>query len=196
MDLQHAEKNLFPAKMRKTHKTAVVIIPPENVWAPIQKIRKQYDKQFRRWMPHITLIYPFRPFEEFEKVYTEFEIACKEMQSFEIELAEFRFFKHYGENYTIWLAPEPKDKIVKLQEKLQSIVPDCDDVRKFEDGFTPHLSVGQVKGKENLERLLKELQIAWEKLEFEVNSVFFIWRNEPPDDVFRVWREVKFGNQN
>ena len=53
---------------KKTHKTAVVIIPPEDVWDPIQKIREKYDRQFRRWMPHITLIYPFRPFEEFERV--------------------------------------------------------------------------------------------------------------------------------
>jgi hypothetical protein len=45
----------------KTHKTAVVIIPPEALWAPIQAVRKEHDRQFRRRMPHISLIYPFRP---------------------------------------------------------------------------------------------------------------------------------------
>ena len=43
----------------------------------------------------------------------------------------------------MWLAPQPFDEIVKLQERLQAIVPDCDDVRRFEGGFTPHLSIGQ-----------------------------------------------------
>ncbi|CUT01788.1 2'-5' RNA ligase family protein [Candidatus Chrysopegis kryptomonas] len=177
---------------KKTHKTAVVIIPPKEIWSPIQKIREKYDRQFRRWMPHITLLYPFRPFEEFESVYPDFERVCKEVESFEIELSEFRFFKHYGESYTIWLNPEPAEGVKILQEKLQSIVPDCDDVRKFENGFTPHLSVGQVKGRENLEKLLKELQSSWVSLKFVVDSVFFIWRNDPPDDIFRIWKEVKF----
>ncbi len=177
---------------RKTHKTAVVIIPPNDVWEPIQKIRGKYDRQFRRWMPHITLIYPFRPFDEFEKIYPEFERVCREIEKFEIELSEFKFFRHFGERYTIWLKPEPVDKVIGLQERLQAVVPDCDDVNRFEGGFTPHLSVGQVKGRENLEKLLVDLQSLWISLKFVVSSIFFIWRNDPPDDVFRVWREIKF----
>ncbi len=179
---------------KKTHKTAVVIIPPEDVWDPIQKIREKYDRQFRRWMPHITLIYPFRPFEEFERVYVEFENVCRGIKSFEVELVEIRFFQHYKESYTMWLAPQPFDEIVKLQERLQAIVPDCDDVRRFEGGFTPHLSIGQVKGKNKLKNLLTELQSSWKPVTFNVSSIFFIWRDDPPDDVFRVWREVKFGS--
>ena len=50
---------------QKTHTTAAVLIPPEDVWGPIQAIRREHDRQFRRWMPHITLLYPFRPREQF-----------------------------------------------------------------------------------------------------------------------------------
>jgi hypothetical protein len=35
------------------HKTAAVIIPPENIWTPIQAIRQE---QANRWLPHVTLI--------------------------------------------------------------------------------------------------------------------------------------------
>ncbi len=182
-------------KVKKTHKTAVVIIPPKDVWAPIQRIREKYDRQFRRWMPHITLIYPFRPFEEFEEIYSNFENVCREIRDFKVELVEFKFFKHYGENYTIWLAPQPSEEIVKLQDRLQVIVPDCDDVRRFENGFTPHLSVGQVKGKDKLENLLMEFRNSWRPIRFSVNSIFFIWRDDPPNDVFRIWREIKFGSK-
>ncbi|MBI5480461.1 MAG: 2'-5' RNA ligase family protein [Deltaproteobacteria bacterium] len=45
----------------KTHHTAVVIIPPGEIWGPIQAIRQRHDQQFHRWMPHITPLYPFRP---------------------------------------------------------------------------------------------------------------------------------------
>jgi hypothetical protein len=42
--------------MSKVFTSAVVIIPPEELWIPIQKIRKKYDRQINRWMPHITLL--------------------------------------------------------------------------------------------------------------------------------------------
>ena len=53
---------------QKTHQTPVVIIPPKEIWASIQSIRQQHDTNYRRWMPHITLIYPFRPKAEFDLV--------------------------------------------------------------------------------------------------------------------------------
>ena len=43
------------------HKTATVIIPPECVWGPIQAIRQKHDSEVGRWMPHVTLTYPFLP---------------------------------------------------------------------------------------------------------------------------------------
>jgi 2'-5' RNA ligase len=177
---------------RKTHKTAVVIIPPMNLWQPIQSIREKYDRQFRRWMPHITMIYPFRPIDEFEVIYKKFIEVCRNVEPFEVEFSKFNYFHHGGESYTVWLEPNPRDRIAKLQDMLQKVVPDCDDVRKFKDGFTPHLSIGQVRGREELEKLLVNLQGGWIPIKFEVKSVFMIWRNDPPDDIFRVWGEVKF----
>ena len=47
----------------KTHHTAVVAMPPPEVWEPIQAIRRQHDRNVHRWMPHITLLYPFMPHE-------------------------------------------------------------------------------------------------------------------------------------
>ncbi|GAH05617.1 unnamed protein product, partial [marine sediment metagenome] len=46
--------------MSKVYSSAVVIIPPREKWASIQEIRKIYDRNLTRWMPHITLLYPFR----------------------------------------------------------------------------------------------------------------------------------------
>jgi hypothetical protein len=51
----------------KTHQTAVAVVPPREVWGPIQAIREKHDRQFRRWSPHINLLYPFYPPERFEQ---------------------------------------------------------------------------------------------------------------------------------
>ena len=41
-----------------TYTTALVVIPPAEVWLPIQALRAKYDAKVRRWMSHITLVYP------------------------------------------------------------------------------------------------------------------------------------------
>jgi 2'-5' RNA ligase len=177
----------------RTHQTAVVVIPPEWCWEPIQAIRRRHDRQIRRWMPHITLLYPFRPRDQFGAVADRLQGLCAGIESFEIRLAEFREFHHDRGSYTLWLAPEPREAMVRLQSALQSIVQDCSETAQHAEGFTPHLSVGQVRGSETLARLKGQLQENWSPLSFMVHEVSLIWRNRPPDDVFRVDRVVRLG---
>ena len=177
----------------KTYQTAVVVIPPESCWEQIQIIRRQHDRQVRRWMPHITLLYPFRPRDQFDAVAGELRTTCVVIEPFEARLAKFREFRHGQGSYTLWLAPEPREAFVRLQAALRSAVPDCDDTARHAEGFTPHLSVGQVRGHEVLARLKSELQDHWSPLSFVVSKVSLIWRNPPPDDVFRVGRAVGLG---
>ncbi len=177
----------------KTHKTAVVVIPPEAASSPIQAIRKQHDRGFRRWMPHITLLYPFRPWPEFEAAAARLEQVCEALPSFEVTLATFHAFEQGRESYTLWLAPEPAEELIRLQTALWQAFPDCDEVRQHAGGFTPHLSVGQVRGREKMERFMADWQRSWAPIRFQVVAVSLIWRGEPPDDVFRVGCAVRLG---
>lgn len=147
-------------------------------------------------MPHINLIYPFRPKEEFEFSVGQFSRVCKNIEPFEIKLEEFFFFRHNRDCYTIWLAPEPKEAMVELQTMLWNVVPDCDDARKYEGGFTPHLSVGQASGEATVLQLLNMFQADWKTMLFTVNEVCLIWRDNPPNDVFRVVCTVSLGHLN
>ena len=180
----------------KTHTTAIVLIPPNELWPSIQAIRKKHDRQVRRWMPHVTLIYPFRPREEFDALAAAFSEVCRSIRPFEVELAQFSSFHHGRESYTLWLRPEPQEPLVGLQQALHGVVPDCDDVTRHRNGFTPHLSVGQVRGKVAMMELLHSLQAGWRRLSFEASEVSLIWRGEPPDDVFCVDRTVELGGPN
>ena len=67
----------------KTHTTAVVLIPPEEVWEPIQGLRRVYDRNFDRWMPHITLLYPFAEREDFSHVTPILETVAAQIKPFQ-----------------------------------------------------------------------------------------------------------------
>lgn len=175
----------------KTHKTAVVLIPPEEMWEPIQTIRGRLDRNIRRWMPHITMVYPFRPPGEFAELSRRFEEVCGSFAPFRVRLAEFRYFRHSKNSHTIWLDPDPGDTISDLQGTLSEVVPDCDEVASFPKGFTPHLSVGQAGV--DVEDVIRELGEGWNPLEFTIDAINLIQRGEPPDDVFRTWGSVPLG---
>jgi 2'-5' RNA ligase len=177
----------------KTHTTSVVLIPPDEAWPPIQRIRREHDRHLWRWMPHITLLYPFRPVSEFEAVAAELAVVCSGIRPIQVELVRFGCFSHGRSNYTLWLAPEPASELVRLQTALWRCVPDCDDTRRYPSGYTPHLSVGQARGEEQAAALQRALQAAWAPLRFQAAEVSLIYRNEPPDDVFRIAEQVLLG---
>jgi 2'-5' RNA ligase len=144
-------------------------------------------------MPHITLISPFRPVAEFDSLSRSFSRVCEGLEAFDLSLGTFHLFKHAGTNCTIWLAPEPRESVVRLQEALWQQVRDCDEVRNFPQGFVPHLSVGQTRGGHRATRLIADLQRGWTPLRLKVSQVSLIWRNDPPDDVFRIGSRVRLG---
>ena len=177
--------------MVKVFTSAVVIIPPQEIWPPIQELRKIYDRQINRWMPHITLLYPFRPETEFDGLIDRFSRVCSSIKNFEIKLEEFNYFSHKKSNYTIWLSPEPKNKIIDLQSKLLEIVPDCSDVNLYKNSFTPHLSVGQFKGnKKTLLETIYLLQQEWNQLIFNLDSINFISRENSRFSRFQIQTQI------
>ena len=177
--------------MSKVFTSAVVIIPPEEKWAPIQKIRERYDRQINRWMPHITLLYPFRPEHLFTKIFDDFTQVCKKITSFNITLKEVKFFTHGRNNHTIWLSPEPFKIIKDLQERLLHVVPDCDDVNSHINGYTPHLSIGQLKAsKDELSKIINQIQENWKPVVFLIDKIAFISREHGKQSKFQVKKEI------
>jgi RNA 2',3'-cyclic 3'-phosphodiesterase len=168
----------------KTHRTSVVVIPPQEVWEPIQAIRRQHDRQIHRWMPHVNLLYPFLPREQFDLAVPRLTAACQQVPAFDAILSTFRSFTHASGRSTLWLAPEPQALFAQLQEVLHTAFPDYDDQSRFAGGFTPHLSVGQVASRRELRSLTATLQAEWQPLPFSIAAVALIWREA--DGPFQV----------
>ncbi|MFX1329381.1 MAG: 2'-5' RNA ligase family protein [Promethearchaeota archaeon] len=177
--------------MSKVYTSAVVIIPPQDKWDPIQEIRKLYDRQINRWMPHITLLYPFRPENEYSTLVKEFSEKCKIIRPFEIQLNQFNYFNHGKQRYTLWLNPEPIELIINLQSKILEIVPECNDANRYKHGFRPHLSIGQIQGKDKLLEILKRLQCNWRNIDFLLNQIYFISREKNKTSKFEIKKQIK-----
>jgi 2'-5' RNA ligase len=170
----------------KTHQTAVIAMPCRDVWEPIQAIRRVHDRQIYRWMPHVNLLYPFYPRDQFqaERVMPRLAAACRQVPAFEVRLATFRYFTHGARRATVWLDPEPREAFVHLQATLQDAFPECDEQSRYRGGFTPHLSVGQVTSRRALQALLVTLQTNWVPLTFRLDAAALIWRTAA--DPFQV----------
>ncbi|MFX1365484.1 MAG: 2'-5' RNA ligase family protein [Promethearchaeota archaeon] len=176
--------------MNKVYTSAVVIIPPQEKWDLIQEIRKIYDRNIHRWMPHITLIYPFRPENEYLELEKKFSEICKTIKQFKISLKELRYFTHRKDLFTFWLDPIPNDSIISLQAKILEITPDCNDVNKFKNGYRPHLSLGQIKGKSKLENIINKLQKEWNEINFLLDKVHFISREQEKRSKFKIIKSI------
>ncbi len=170
----------------KTPLTAVVLIPPEGVWEAIQAIRRVHDPQFIRWMPHVTLLYPFVPAARLEEAAERLRPAAAGVQPFELSLGGFGHFSHGGRSATLWLRPEPVEALRELHAQLQAAVPWCSDVAGFPGGFQPHLSLGRFRDAAEAERLGARLAAAWQPIVFRVEQVAIIARSGAPAEPFCV----------
>ncbi len=175
---------------RKTHKSALCLIPPEEVWEPIQAIREIHDRQFERWMPHVNLLYPFLPAREFEAQAPAVAEAASGIRPFLVTLAAFSHFAHPSGGATVWLRPEPAEPLLRLQQELERAFPELRDTSRFAGGFTPHLSVGQASSAGNARRLIEQLDGSWSPLSFRADHVALISRGAATP--FRVARRIPF----
>lgn len=168
----------------KTYTTAVVLIPPEAIQPPIQTIRRVHDRNFERWMPHITLLYPFAPQQDFQDIIPALAKVTQQITPFSVTLASFDAFRH-RKSCALFLVPEPKNVIVQLHGTLIKYLPDYDDTARFPGGFNPHLSVGQFQHR-NVNEAQQRLQTEWKTTEYEVESLSLIYRSPETNDRFVV----------
>ncbi|MBN8227714.1 DUF504 domain-containing protein [Corallococcus macrosporus] len=186
--LRRGAATLAPrASTALVHHTALVLIPPEEVWGPIQALRKKHDAKFQRWMPHITLLYPFVPEEDFETAEALLVDALQGAEPFEVTLSAFGHFEHRA-NATAWLRPDaqPASALSALHARLVAALPEC--ATSAHGGFTPHLSVGQLPLSEDPADTLAEWQRSWRPLKFRVGELCLIRRRG--DTPFEIIRRI------
>jgi len=166
--------------------TAVVLMPPEDQWEPIQAIRRENDPRYGVWMPHVTLLYPFMQEADLDDG-TEDRLreVCRGAASFTVVLGDFGMFQHASMRRTVWLRPEPPEPIVQLHGRLTATFPQFSDTSRYRSGFTPHLSVGQFPAP-RAGRAVEALRRTWSPLRWHVDTAHLITRPPGEDAAFSV----------
>jgi 2'-5' RNA ligase len=155
---------------------ACCIIPPKELWEPIQLIRSKYDPGYKRWMSHVNLMFPFVPSSQFPVIYQQLRRAMENMESFDMTLSEFCHFEHKNK-CVMWLKPKTPsgNEIENLLQAMLSVIPHCDDQlnKNGAKKFCPHLTVGQFT-KSEIDKKEEEFQANWKDVTWKVNEIYMI----------------------
>lgn len=133
-----------------SHKSALVLLPPASITAPIDTIRAKHDRQVRRWPAHINLVYPFvanpssadvgtvenasqppstsqeqRPRSLTPALQVRLRRALAPVRPFTLILPRRpRFFLHGSRSATVWLDPLCAPAVtVQPSESVRDVAP-------------------------------------------------------------------------
>jgi len=131
--------------------------------------------------PHVTLLDSFSSADRMAEAVKLFRQAASEVEPFEVSLKELKYFTHgQKRGFTIYLDPEIKplangaNPLHELQRKLYA---KCLEGRfqMLEDKiapsqFTPHVSLGKISSKTELDKAMETYGAKWEVITFTVTQ--------------------------
>ncbi|KAH7327859.1 hypothetical protein B0I35DRAFT_415915 [Stachybotrys elegans] len=127
-----------------SHDTALCLIPPEELWEPIDRIRSLYDKAHGRWPPHVNLIYPFvepETLSEAARILSKLDLPEQAQRRVHLQVADAFAHKHHN---TIILRPEngpDAEALLSVQQFARETLGMRPDTTS-----QPHMTLGQTDG--------------------------------------------------
>ena len=178
---------------RKVHTTSLCWVPAVDQQEPIQRLRVEHDRQIGRWPPHVNVLYPFVPIDEFEEAVTRLSHALAAIPAFDVAMRRLQRFTYGKKSLTAWLAPEPDaasppDAWQTLQALCQRAFPHCTDQTDRCGAFVAHLTVGQFTQTGLVDQLQASLERSWQPLRCAVGSLVLISRAGQDQPFLVHWR--------
>lgn len=166
--------------------SAVVIMPPKELWGPFVDIKKNHmnPKIKRPPYPHITLLAPFVPLKDFPEAAKILRAHLQNVEPFTISFNNFQLFRNKGSS-TLYLEPE-ESRLNALQDLFQTISTLFPNSHR--NSFEPHIGVGFFKDAKEAQFLQKKYQQTWTPLAFQIKEIYLLSRDtqESPWEVKEI----------
>ncbi|KAL6881525.1 hypothetical protein J3F83DRAFT_61440 [Trichoderma novae-zelandiae] len=101
-----------------SHDTALCLIPPPQLWDPVNALRSLNDEKFTKWPPHVTLVYPFvmpEALPEVAEALCRSHIGPQDDDIF-ISLEEPGVFSHRRRSRTVFIRPNSGPEASRLSD--------------------------------------------------------------------------------
>ncbi|MHB1293857.1 MAG: 2'-5' RNA ligase family protein [Anaerolineae bacterium] len=136
--------------------TAIDLLPPREIAGFADRYRRLYARQhFARVPPHVTLLYPFVPFDDLQAAYETLQQVCLETPAPCLRVTEFGVFEA---TLRLFLRVEPAEALQDVQLKLLARFPHCQPENRRYGGLVPHITVGHFRDREELYAAYEPLQ--------------------------------------
>lgn len=171
----------------RSSQTALAFVLPEQLCTDINSLRRIYDKSFRKWDPHINILYPFvdpSQLPEVTSILLDFLATAINIKGCINDVGVFR----HRRNATVFLKPESNFEVIsgRLRAELAGVL-GCSEMEGTHDGvYRPHMTVGQAGLNGNSVERLMELAGKLAELNVELKALVVLKR-----DVSGVMRAVE-----
>lgn len=168
---------------------ALALLIPTWLTSDIEDIRREHDKAYDRWMPHINFLFPFVQEKKIPDVTGRLISELSKLPPFVLNLNEVGSFSQLLNNnviQTFHLKPKDETTMIELYAAVRRAIPECKPRR---NDFHPHLTLGQWKKSENPTTML---QSRFDRgISVVVDKLYIITRTK--DSPFSVHSEIPLG---
>ena len=144
-------------------KQAIAILLKRN--KKIEAIRKRYEPDYKKFKPHISLVYPFQNIPQ-KQLYEHIEKSIKNIKPFKITLKGLK--KSVKAFYLYLLVDKGKNKIIKLYKNLNSKIL-VGFKNKDMPKYIPHITLGAFKTKSDINKAIKNIK------KDKIKAGYIIW---------------------
>ena len=125
------------------------------------------------------------------------EEICVRQDGIDVRYANLGCFPERGQPRVIWIGIEDRaDALKRLNDSIEDVMATIGFSRE-ERKFTPHLTIGRVKGRKNLHRLLTRMETITFESEPVVIGELALMKSElgPGGSVYTTLKLIPFGNR-
>lgn len=133
----------------------------------IERVRKKYDKDYKKFKPHINIVYPFE-YANQEQLHSHIKESIQDTKPFKLVLKDL---KKSSKDYYLYLTVDKgKKEILRIYKNLHSKIL-TKFVNKDMPKYTPHLTLGHFKTKKEIDNAIKNIKKQKIKYETFVDEI-------------------------